>query len=150
MTSAPTTRGGLPSSRSGKGREQLDPDAYLKAAEGYVEAMFPQGSGRRCQAPLRRLLTLGLGIAPDVKACPCQTIVPLLPTSRLRGDKTGDQCPHRYGLRVRGAQGDRASRRYRRLREEEPHHHRIPLASETELDSDITLAEGRVRQGSKA
>ena len=60
----------------GKGREQLDPKAYLEAAQGYVDAMF---AGKRAALrPLyERLLALGLGLAPDVKACPCQTIVPL-------------------------------------------------------------------------
>lgn len=61
---------------AGKGGEDSDPEAYLGAAEGYVEAMF---SGKR--AGLRslydQLLKLGLSIGSDVKACPCKTIVPL-------------------------------------------------------------------------
>ena len=60
----------------GKGREHLDPDAYLESAERYVEAMF---AGKR--AALRplydRLLEVGLAVGKDAKACPCQTIVPL-------------------------------------------------------------------------
>jgi hypothetical protein len=60
----------------GKGLEADDPALYLQAAEGYVEAMF---AGKR--AGLRplydELLKRGLGLAKDVKACPCQTIVPL-------------------------------------------------------------------------
>jgi hypothetical protein len=60
----------------GRGEEGSDPEAYLKAAEGYVETMF---AGKR--QPLRplydALLKLGLSLGKDVKACPCQTIVPL-------------------------------------------------------------------------
>jgi len=60
----------------GKGAELGDPDEYLKAAEGYVEQMY---SGTR--AGLRpiydALLKVGLKVGKDVKACPCQTIVPL-------------------------------------------------------------------------
>lgn len=60
----------------GKGRDHLDPDAYLESAERYVEAMF---AGKR--AALRplydRLLEVGLSAGKDAKACPCQTIVPL-------------------------------------------------------------------------
>jgi Domain of unknown function (DUF5655)/Domain of unknown function (DUF4287) len=56
--------------------ETGDPDDYLRRAVGYVEAML---SGRK--AALRpvydELLRIGLGIGPDVKACPCSTIVPL-------------------------------------------------------------------------
>ncbi len=78
----------------GKGEEVGDPDEYLKAAEGYVETMFSGG-----KAGLRpmydALLKLGLGIGKEVKACPCQTIVPLYrnhvfaqikPTTRTRID----------------------------------------------------------------
>lgn len=60
----------------GKGEEDADPDIYLAAAEGYVDAMF---SGKR--AGLRplydRLLKLGFSLGKDVKACPGKTIVPL-------------------------------------------------------------------------
>jgi hypothetical protein len=78
------------------GKENIDdnPDAYLKAAEGYVEKMFSGG-----KAGLRpiydALLKLGLGIGKEAKACPCQTIVPLYrnhvfaqikPTTRTRID----------------------------------------------------------------
>lgn len=79
---------------AGKGTEDGDPEAYLKAAEGYVEKMFAGG-----KAELRpiydALLKLGLSIGKDVKACPCQTIVPLYrnhviaqikPTTRTRID----------------------------------------------------------------
>ena len=60
----------------GKGEELGNADAYLKAAENYVEEMF---SGKKAHLrPLYdALLKLGLSIGQDVKACPCQTIVPL-------------------------------------------------------------------------
>jgi hypothetical protein len=78
----------------GKGTWDDDPKAYLKAAEGYVKAMFAGG-----KAGLRpiydALLQLGFSMGKDVKACPCQTIVPLYrkhvfaqikPTTRTRID----------------------------------------------------------------
>jgi len=56
--------------------ETGDPEDYLRRALGYVDAML---SGRK--AALRpiyeELLRIGLAIGPDVKACPCSTIVPL-------------------------------------------------------------------------
>lgn len=78
----------------GKGAEGDDPDAYLKAAEGYVEKMFSVNkSGLR---PIYdALLKLGLSAGKEAKACPCQTIVPLYrnhvfaqikPTTRTRID----------------------------------------------------------------
>jgi hypothetical protein len=60
----------------GKGADMASPEAYLKAAEGYVDALFAGG-----KAPLRpiydELLMLCLSLGPDAKACPCQTMVPL-------------------------------------------------------------------------
>jgi hypothetical protein len=61
---------------AGKGSETDDPEAYLRAAEQYVERMY---SGRK--AVLRplydKLLALGLSMGRDAKACPCETMVPL-------------------------------------------------------------------------
>ncbi len=59
----------------GKGTEVGDPDEYLQAAEGYVDKMF--SGGKAGLKPIYdALLKLGLGIGKEVKACPCQTIVP--------------------------------------------------------------------------
>ena len=60
----------------GKGGEDGDPEAYLRAAEGYVEKMFA-GPKESLRPIYNALLKIGLGIGKDVKACPCQTIVPL-------------------------------------------------------------------------
>jgi len=60
----------------GKGGELDSAEAYLRAAEGYVEEMF--GGQKAALRPLyEALLSLGLSLGPDTKACPCQTIVPL-------------------------------------------------------------------------
>src|SRR5262249_39276794 len=60
----------------GKGGEEDTPEAYLRAAEGYVEKMFagPKGELRPIYDAL---LKLGLSMGKDTKACPCTTIVPL-------------------------------------------------------------------------
>jgi hypothetical protein len=60
----------------GKGAEASDPDAYLKAAEKYVEEMF-SGKKEHLRPIYDALLKLGLSMGKDTKACPCQTIVPL-------------------------------------------------------------------------
>src|SRR5205814_3504986 len=52
------------------------PEGYLKQAESYVRDMFA-GKKANLKPIYDELLKLGLGIAKDVKACPCQTIVPL-------------------------------------------------------------------------
>jgi len=60
----------------GKGAEDSDPEAYLRAAEGYVEKMF-SGPKSSLRPIYEALLKLGLSMGKDAKACPCQTIVPL-------------------------------------------------------------------------
>ena len=60
----------------GKGEESGDPDAYLQAAEKYVDEMFA-GKKEHLRPIYDALLKLGLSMGKDAKACPCQTIVPL-------------------------------------------------------------------------
>jgi Domain of unknown function (DUF5655)/Domain of unknown function (DUF4287) len=60
----------------GKGEETGDPQAYLKAAPGYVDAMLA-GPKAALRPIYEALLDLGLAVGPDAKACPGETIVPL-------------------------------------------------------------------------
>src|SRR5262245_22921762 len=60
----------------GKDTEESDDDAYLEAAEGYVEAMFA-GSKAGLRPIYDALLKLGRSQGSDVKVCPGKTIVPL-------------------------------------------------------------------------
>jgi hypothetical protein len=120
----------------GKGTESSDPDAYLRAAEEYVEKMYSGGkSGLR---PIYDgLLKLGLGIGKDVKACPCQTIVPLYrnhvfaqikPTTQTRVDMgfALGACKAEGRLIDTGgyAKKDRIT-------------HRIPITSVDEIDAEV-------------
>ncbi len=120
----------------GKGSEMGDPDAYLAAAEKYVEEMF--AGGKAALRPIYdELLRLGLSIGKDVKACPCQTIVPLYrnhvfaqikPATRTRVDMG-------FALGARAAEGklidtggyvkkDRIT-------------HRIPISAVDEIDGEV-------------
>jgi hypothetical protein len=67
--------GWLAERAEGKGGEDGDPEAYLRVAEGYVEKMFA-GPKESLRPIYEALLKLGLSIGKDVRACPCQTIVP--------------------------------------------------------------------------
>ena len=60
----------------GKATVEEDPDAYLKAAAGYVEKMFADKKAQ-LRPIYEALLKLGLSVGKEAKACPCQTIVPL-------------------------------------------------------------------------
>jgi uncharacterized protein DUF5655/uncharacterized protein DUF4287 len=119
----------------GKG-EDGDPVTYLDTAERYVEQMFagPKASLR----PLYdKLLTLGLSIGHDVKACPCKTIVPLYrrhvfaqikPTTRTRIDLGlalgATKAPSRAIATGGLAKGDRIT-------------HRIEIAAPKDIDPEV-------------
>jgi hypothetical protein len=90
-------------------RRAFGPDAYLAAAEQYVDKMFSGG-----KAPLRpiydELLRLGISIGSDVKACPCPTIVPLY--------------RRHVFAQIKPAAQDRIT-------------HRIPISSATDIDDEV-------------
>jgi Domain of unknown function (DUF5655)/Domain of unknown function (DUF4287) len=60
----------------GKGFEEDSPEAYLATAEKYVEQQY-SGKKEQLRSVYAELLELGKSVAEDVKACPCQTMVPL-------------------------------------------------------------------------
>jgi hypothetical protein len=122
---------------AGKGGEDDDPEAYLRAAAGYVEAMFA-GPKAGLRPVYDRLLQLGLALGPDVKACPCKTIVPLYrrhvfaqlkPSTRARLDlglALGDTPATGRLIDTGGlAKKDRIT-------------HRIPVGSLGEIDAEVT------------
>lgn len=120
----------------GKGDEVGDPDAYLKAAEGYVEKMF-SGSKAGLRPIYDALLKVGLSVGKEAKACPCQTIVPLYrnhvfaqikPTTRTRidfGFALGDTKPKGRLIDTGGfAKKDRIT-------------HRIEITSLKDIDDEV-------------
>lgn len=60
----------------GKSPWEGDPESYLIAAETYVENMF-SGSRNGLRPLYNKILDAALNMAPDIKICPCKTIVPL-------------------------------------------------------------------------
>ena len=128
--------GWLAERAEGKGVEDGDPEAYLRAAEGYVEKMFA-GPRESLRPIYDALLKLGLSIGKDVKACPCQTIVPLYrnhvfaqikPTTQTRidmGFALKDLKPTGRLIDTGGfAKKDRIT-------------HRIPITSLADIDDEV-------------
>ena len=60
----------------GKNSEEDTPEGYLEAAAKYVDEMY-SGKKESLRPMYDQLLETGKSIADDVKACPCQTMVPL-------------------------------------------------------------------------
>jgi Domain of unknown function (DUF5655)/Domain of unknown function (DUF4287) len=120
----------------GKGLEDGDPEAYLKAAEKYVEDQYA-GPKANLLPIYERLLESALQLGDDVKACPCQTIVPLYrhhvfaqikPTTQTRIDlglALGNMKVPKRLIDTGGfAKKDRIT-------------HRIPLESMEEIDKEV-------------
>lgn len=81
----------------GKGEESSDSDAYLQAAERYVDEMFG-GRKEHLRPVYEALLKLGLSMGKDTKACPCQTIVPLYRNHVFAQIKPATQTRIDFGL----------------------------------------------------
>ncbi len=60
----------------GKSSEEDTPEGYLAAASKYVEQQY-SGKKEQLRPLYNELFNLGKSVADDVKACPCQTMVPL-------------------------------------------------------------------------
>ena len=120
----------------GKGEEDGDPAAYLKAAARYVEEMY--AGPKAALRPIHdRILELAFELGDDVKVCPCKTIVPLYrnhvfaeikPTTRTRidlGFALGDTPAVGRLIDTGGlAKKNRIT-------------HRIPIASPAEIDVEV-------------
>ena len=129
------TAGWLAERTDGKGIAAADPEVYLAEAEQHVEQMFAAKANLR---PIYdALLKLGLKLGKDVKACPCQTIVPLYrnhviaqmkPTTKTRidlGFALGDTKPKGRLIDTGGfAKKDRIT-------------HRIPITSIADIDDEV-------------
>ncbi|MEO8435303.1 MAG: DUF5655 domain-containing protein [Pyrinomonadaceae bacterium] len=120
----------------GKSEEAGDPDSYLRAAEKYVEEMFA-GKKAGLRPLYDKLLQVGLKTGKDVKACPCQTIVPLYrkhvfaqikPTTQTRidlGIALGDMKTPKRLIDTGGfAKKDRIT-------------HRIEITALPDIDDDV-------------
>jgi hypothetical protein len=113
-----------------------DPESYLQAAEKYVEEMF-SGAKAGLRPVYDALLKLGLKLGKDVKACPCQTIVPLYrkhvfaqikPTTRTRID---------LGLCLRGAKPPKRIIDTGGAAKNDRITHRIEITSLKEVDAEV-------------
>jgi hypothetical protein len=87
------------------GWEDGNPEAYLKAAVGYVEAMY-SGSKAGLRVLHDRLIELGQALGPDVGICPCKTFVPLYRKNCFAQIKPATRTRIDFGLCLRGVKPD--------------------------------------------
>jgi len=121
---------------AGRNLEDEDPSAYLKAADGYVAAMF---SGKK--AGLRpiydALLKLGMSLGRDVKVCPCKTIVPFYRRHVFAQIKPSTPTRLDLGLALEDTPVPERLIDTGGLAKKDRITHRIPIASLSEIDAEI-------------
>jgi len=122
----------------GKGGEEDSPEKYLVTAIKYVEDQYA-GKKSTLRPIYDQLLSVAKSLGPDVKACPCKTMVPLYrnhvfaqlkPTTTTRLDlglcftTYKGKLPKRLVDTGGRAKKDRIT-------------HRIELTSPTQIDADL-------------
>jgi len=120
----------------GKGCEDGDPQAYLRAAEGYVEKMFA-GPKESLRPIYDAILKLGLGIGKDVKACPCQTIVPLYRKHVFAQIKPTTQTRIDLGFALKDLRASGRLIDTGGFAKKDRITHRIPITSVKDIDDEV-------------
>ena len=120
----------------GRGAEDTDPDAYLAAADRYVESMY--GGAKAGLRPLyERLLELCFSLGNDVKACPCQTMVPLYRKHVFAQIKPSTRTRIDFGLALKDTPAVLPLIDTGGFAKKDRITHRIPLSSADEIGSEL-------------
>jgi hypothetical protein len=122
----------------GKGGEDDNPEAYLKAAARYVEEQY-SGAKTALRPIYDELLVLGASMGSDAKACPCQTIVPLYRNHVFAQIKPTTNTRIDLGLALTRYKGKLPKRLIDTggLAKKDRITHRIPICSANEIDADV-------------
>jgi hypothetical protein len=121
---------------AGKTDETGDPETYLQAAEQYVEKMY---SGKKADLrPLYdKLLALGFSMGKDVKACPCQTMVPLYRRHVFAQIKPSTQTRIDMGFALGALKGQGRLVETGGYAKKDRITHRIPISSPADIDGEV-------------
>ena len=120
----------------GKGEEAGDPETYLKAAVEYVDAMFA-GPKAALRPIYDALLDLGLSIGPGVKACPCQTIVPLYRNHVFAQIKPTTKTRIDFGFALKDTPATGRLIDTGGFAKKDRITHRIPISSLADIDEEV-------------
>src|SRR6185437_7283514 len=119
----------------GKGSDG-SPDAYLLAADRYVDEMYSGG-----KAGLRpiydALLNLGRSMGPDVKVCPCQTMVPFYRNHVFAQIKPSTQSRINLGLALKDTKVPKRLIDTGGFAKKDRITHRIEIRSLKDIDDEV-------------
>lgn len=122
----------------GKGGAGDSPEKYLATAAEYVEEQY---SGRKSalRPIFEQLLALGRSLGPDVKACPCKTMVPLYRNHVFAQIKPSTNTRIDFGLCFAAYKGKLPKRLIDTggLAKKDRITHRIEVSSHDHIDADL-------------
>ncbi|MDE3166206.1 MAG: DUF4287 domain-containing protein [Acidobacteriota bacterium] len=123
---------------AGKGDEFDSPDAYLRAAASWVDAMY--AGPKAALRPLHdALLALGLSLGPDARACPCQTIVPLYRNHVFAQIKPAARARIDLGFALGARQASGRLIDTGGFAKKDRITHQIPISSLDDIDAEVKL-----------
>ncbi|HTU35089.1 MAG TPA: DUF5655 domain-containing protein [Candidatus Acidoferrum sp.] len=122
----------------GKRADEDSPEGYLKAAVRYVEEQYA-GPKEKLRPIYDALLAKGKALGPDVKACPCKTIVPLYRQHVFAQIKATTNSGIDLGFALKGHKGKLAKRLIDTggLAKKDRITHRIEITSLADIDPDV-------------
>jgi Domain of unknown function (DUF5655)/Domain of unknown function (DUF4287) len=120
----------------GKGSEEDTPEGYLKAAATYVEAMFA-GNKAGLRPLYERVLAIAASLGTDVKACPCQTIVPLYRKHVFAQLKPSTRTRLDLGFALRDLPAEGRLIDTGGFAKKDRITHRMPLSAESDIDKEV-------------
>lgn len=133
----PTTSAAWIAERAeGKGGDTDSPEAYLAAAERYVEEMF-LGKKSDLRPLYDELLQLGLSMGQDVKACPCATMVPLYRNHVFAQIKPATQTRIDLGFALGARKAEGRLIDTGGYAKKDRITHRIPIESAKHIDAEV-------------
>jgi hypothetical protein len=122
----------------GKGTEEDSPEEYLATAVRYVEEQYA-GKKAALRPIYNELLSLCKSLGPDVKACPCKTMVPLYREHVFAQIKPTTNSRIDLGLRFTTYKGKLPERLIDTggLAKKDRITHRIEVSSPADIDADL-------------
>jgi Domain of unknown function (DUF5655)/Domain of unknown function (DUF4287) len=122
----------------GKGGEEDSPERYLAAAAQYVEEQY-SGKKSALRAIYNELFSLCKSLGPDVKACPCKSMVPLYRNHVFAQIKPTTNTRIDFGLCFTTYKGKLPKRLIDTggLAKKDRITHRIELASPAQIDAEL-------------
>jgi len=112
------------------------PESYLKLAPEYVDKMFA-GPKAALRPIYDKLLDVCLNFADDVKACPCQTIVPIYRNHVIAQIKPTTQTRIDFGLALKDTKTPSRLINTGGFAKKDRISHRIPITNLKDIDAEL-------------